>query len=308
MTSAATNLAKPVVSHKRHRDLLDSYRRHLNAEGKADQTRDNYLSAARDFLLFGEGEGLPELEHLRREHVEMWIESLRETYAPASVVNRYNGLRIFMSWLEEEGEVKANPMARMKRPIAPEVQKDIVTPEQMASVLASLEKKSRWRDLAIVAVLYDTGARASEVANAKTEHVDLDTGTLFFPETKGRRPRTVHLSAKTVRYIDRYHRRTTRPDPDYLFNGKRGQMTRWALYRAVRDVFEEHGLSATIGAHDLRHTSASHSVGHMSESAMMTLYGWADSDMPRHYAKQALQAAAFEEHKRASPMDRLPKR
>lgn len=41
---------------------------------------------------------------------------------------------------------------------------------------------------------------------------------------------------------------------------------------------------------------------------MMTLYGWSDSDMPRHYAKQALQAAAFEEHRRASPMDRLPKK
>lgn len=307
MQTAKTRRANQSPENKTHLSLLQSFRRHLNAEGKAEQTRDNYVSAAAQFLLFCEEEGTPAIQNLRREHLEMWIESLRETYAPHSVVNRFNGLRIFMRWLLDEGEIKADPMARMKRPIAPEVAKDVVTPEIMAKAFAYLEKQKRARDLALLAVLYDTGMRASELADMRTEHADLDTGTLFIPQTKGRRPRTVHIDARTVKFIDRYVRKERR-DPEYLFNGPRGKLTRSGVYGAVRKIFEELGLPATIGAHDMRHTSASHSVGHLSESSMMTLYGWADSDMPRHYAKQALQAAAFEEHKRSSPMTRLPKK
>lgn len=296
--------AKRQGEHKTPNPLLVSFRRHLAAEGKAEQTIAHYVGGAAQFLAFAESQGFPPLSGLRREHVELWIQSLFGTYRPASVVNRYNALRMFMAWLVEEGEIRHDPMERIKRPAAPESPKDVVDEETMARAFGHLEQLKRHRDLALLAVLYDTGMRATEAAEARVESLDLDRGVLIIPRTKNGEIRTVGLSPRTVRYLDRYLRQKRR-EPEWLFNGPKGRLTRSGVYWAVRGVFEELGYPRIIGPHDLRHTSATHAVGHMSEGAMMTLYGWSDSAMPRHYAKRGLLRAALEEHRRASPMQRL---
>ena len=299
-----TDNAKRRPEHKTPPPLLASFRRHLAAEGKAEQTIAHYVGGARQFLEFIESEGLPDLPGIRREHVELWIEGLFRRYRPASVVNRYNALRMFTSWLVEEGEIRRDPMERIKRPAIPESPKDVVDEATMSRAFAHLEKLKRHRDLALLALLYDTGMRASEVAESRVENLDLDRGVLLIPRTKNREVRTVGLAPKTVRYLDRYLRQKRR-EPDWVFNGPKGRLTRSGVYWAVRGVFEELGHPAIVGPHDLRHTSATHAVGHMSEAAMMTLYGWSDSAMPRHYAKGGLLRAALEEHRRSSPMERL---
>jgi integrase len=107
-----------------------------------------------------------------------------------------------------------------------------------------------------------------------------------------------------LQYLDRYLRHLSAP-PLYLLEGKRGKMTRSGVYQVVSERFHQVGAKARIGPHDLRHTSASHVVGSLSESEMMTLYGWSDSDMARHYSRQALEKTALEAHGRASPLTKL---
>jgi site-specific recombinase XerD len=286
--------------------LLKSFERHLKAERKDTDTLAHYLGTVRQFAGFCERENLPGLANVTREHVELWLGKLHETYAPYSVLNRFNGLRVFFRWLLDEGEVMASPMQKMRPPSVEEAPKDIVAPQDMARLLAHLERQKRWRDLSVVAILYDCGLRASELANCLTEHANLDTGLIVLPTTKGDRVRVVHLSPKGVRWLDRYHRQS-RPDPAYLINGRRGKLTRSGVYQIVRDAFREIGVKGTIGAHDLRHTSASRAVSYMTESEMLAFYGWKDASMVRHYAERAIREAALEAHRKASPLDRLPR-
>jgi integrase/recombinase XerD len=287
--------------------LLVSFERHLRAERKDPDTIAHYVGASQQFLDYCTQERLPAVENVTREHVEMWLEALHERYRPHTVRNRYIGLRIFYKWLAEEGEIAKNPMARIKPPSVEESPKDVVTQENMAKVLAMLEKAKRWRDCALIALLYDTGMRTGELADLRTEHVNLYTGVIFLMKTKAGRIRTVHLSPKGIRYVDRYHRRP-RADEEYLLNGPRGKLTRSGIYWAVRRAFEEAGVPGTIGGHDLRHTSASHvaEAGLMGESDAMALYGWSDPDMYRHYSAQARAKAALDAHARSSPLERLP--
>jgi integrase/recombinase XerD len=286
--------------------LLESFERHLRAERKDPDTISHYVGATKLFVDFCRAQNLPHITGIRREHVEWWLVQLHKTQRPHSVRNRFIGLRIFFKWLEEEGEIKNNPMARIKPPSVEESPKDVVSPEDMAKVFAHLEKQKRFRDAALIAILYDTGMRASELADCRTEHVNLDTGVIFIPKTKTNRVRVVRLSPRGIRYADRYFRRP-RSDPEYVLCGPKGKMTRSGIYWTVRNTFEECGIKGTIGAHDIRHTSASHVVGQMSESEMMTLYGWTDPDMARHYARQSLEKAALEAHTRYSPLERLPR-
>lgn len=288
--------------------LLASFELHLKADGLDKQTVAHYTGATKQFIAFAQENGLPALTGIRREHVELWLKSLYERYAVASVRNRFVGLHIFFKWMIEEGEMRRDPMTKIKRPVLEETRKDVVKAADVAKALAFLEKAKRYRDCALLAIFYDTGMRAGEVAETLAEHVNLETGVIVIPKTKNKKMRTVHLSAKGIRYLDRYWRQK-RNAPLYMINGHRGKMTSNGIYQAIRTVFEDMGMKVIIGPHDLRHTSASHEAeaGLMSESQAMQLYGWTDPEMWRRYTSQAREKAAIDAHRRSSPLDRLPK-
>jgi integrase len=70
-------------------------------------------------------------------------------------------LRILYAWLEEEEEIDASPMAKMRPPIVPEQPVPIVPEDGLRRLLAACAGKhfEGRRDTAIVMFLLDTGAR-----------------------------------------------------------------------------------------------------------------------------------------------------
>lgn len=259
-----------------------------------------------DFCAAG---NLPGLTHIRREHIEMWLDDLHKRLAPYSVRNRYKGLKQFFDWMVDEGEIRRSPMEKMKPPSTEEVEKDIVSAADMARVFSYLESNRRWRDAVIVAVLYDAGLRATELADCLAEDVDLEKGTIRIRTTKNDQAKKPSIDPSTVLVIDRYWRRVNRRMPQYLVNGKQGKMSRSGVYSACVKAFKDAGVKGVIGAHDMRHTSATEVAlsREMSDAEMMTHYGWTDIKMVRRYTKAAHQQAAQEAHRKASPMSRLPR-
>jgi len=262
--------------------LLTEFEWHLKAEGKSPAAIAHYVGASKQFLAFTRQQGMPDVTHITREHVERWMATLYETLAPASVKNRFVGLRIFFAWLVDDDEIERNPMAKIKMPTIPETSKDVVSQDEMAKVFAYLEKEKKLRDAPIIALLHDTGIRATELATCLAEQVDWDTGFIVLTKTKNRQMRTVRVSPPTMRYLHRYNR-TKRNYREFLVEGHKGALTREGIYDVVRKAFWVTGVKKMIGPHDLRHTSTSHTVGKLSESEMMTLYGWTYSSMARHY-------------------------
>ena len=174
----------------------------------------------------------------------------------------------------------------------------------MAKAMRFLHDARRWRDAALVGLLYDTGMRASEVANLRTDDIDLEHGVAVIRHTKGKRVRRVSFSDECARLLDRYWRRA-RKDPEWAFNGTKGKMRRDGIYDVVTRVFRDAGVPGVISPHDLRHTSASHVAAKMGESDMMALYGWEDAAMARHYTRQVRAELALKAHKSASPLKAL---
>lgn len=287
--------------------LLGSFRRHLRASRKADATVDHYCGAVLQFVAYCQEQGLPAVEDVRREHVEMWMADLHARYRPHSVKNRFVGLRIFYRWLRAEDEIPRDPTERIAMPSTEETRKDLATKDEISRVLARLEAAKAWRDAAIVAILYDTGIRATELADVRLPDLDMDSGRLILAHTKNRTQRVVRLSPETLRYVDRYLRKREKPS-EWLLVGHRGKMTRSGVYEVVRDAFAAVGARNVISPHDLRHTSASHIAGEVSEATLMKLMGWQDSSMARHYTAQVAEELALTAHERASPMAKLGKR
>lgn len=307
---AASSLAPIRENTPFDEPLLNSFRRGLRAANKSPATQRHYLGSTQMFVDFCRANNLPSLENITREHIELWLIPLYERYAVASVRTFFVGLQQFYKWMREEGEIGYDPFARIKRPVLEETSKDVVPAKQMADALTYLEKMKppAYRECMVLALIYDTGIRETELADTRMADVDLDGGELLIPKTKNKTQRTIPLTPQVVRYIDRYLRNANRLEPEYLVNGKHsGKMTGKGIYQAVRDVFCKLGYPALIGPHDLRHTAATAlALNGMEEAKMMRILGWKDPKMARRYTSQVQQQIAIEDHRTRSPMQNLP--
>lgn len=286
-----------------------SFLRHLRAENLSQNTIASYGESVRQFAEFVRREGMPQaMPHIRREHVETWIERLLQRARPATAHNRYRGLRSFFNWAVEEGEIKESPMARMKPPKLPETLIPILTQEQIERLVRScsgVDFESR-RDMAILQVFLSTGCRKSEVANLRwdernPEHsdIDLEAGRARI-RGKGGRDRLVDLTPKTVRALDRYLRARRlhfAATEGWLWLGKGGRLKPNGLARALAKRAEAVGIPK-LHPHMLRHTYAHYwMLDGGGDDALMRNLGWRSRDMLNRYAASAGAERALERNR-----------
>jgi len=286
---------------------LQSYLRSLKALRRTPETVRNNLHILGQFIEFTARQGIEAPFEVQRSTLTDYLVWMHERHAAHTVRVRYTVVRSWFRWLEAEGDIDVNPCHGVPLPNAEQVQKDVVTADDMGRVFQYLEQQKRWRDLAMLAILYDTGMRVGELVGLRRQDLSLDTGLVTIVRTTTKTvagARVVRLSPAAVRHVDRYFRRRKDAFP-WVVVGHKGALTRTGAYEIVRAAFEKAGVPGTIGPHDIRHTSASHVAGLLSESEMMALFGWKDSNMARYYAHEAMRKAALVAHEKASPMERL---
>jgi hypothetical protein len=77
--------------------------------------------------------------------------------------------------LVDDSEITRSPMERRSAPTVPEQPVDILTDEQLVRLIAACKGSTfeDRRDLALIRLFIDTGARAGEVLGLSVDHVDL---------------------------------------------------------------------------------------------------------------------------------------
>lgn len=151
----------------------------------------------------------------------------------------------------------------------PSTEEDFLTRQELDVLLAQPKTDSSdgIRDLAILNFLYNTGARASEAAEARLSWIDLPARIVTITG-KGSKTRLTPLWPATVRLLKLYleHRRNPKPEASaYFFINQRGlAFTRFGIRNIVKRYVQRAArqcpslLKKRISAHHIRHTTATH--------------------------------------------------
>ena len=209
------------------RVLAESWRISLQARNLSPMTVGTYTESLESFTAFVVANGMPTLAaSVSREHIDAWLADLASKWTPATVRNRYTGVKQFFAWAHAEGEVAETPLRNMSPPVLPEVEVPILSGDQVKALLAACKGNGfeDRRDYAIVMTFLDAGLRLSELTNLNTEDIDLRSRGLTILG-KGRKPRLVGLGTQATQAIDRYiraRRSHRQADRAQLWIGKKG--------------------------------------------------------------------------------------
>jgi integrase len=161
-----------------------------------------------------------------------------------------------------------------------------LTPDEAERIITAIgEEKNRAAADAIMLVLL-TGARRSEIAQAKWECVDWQKRTLLVPLSKSGRPRTIALSSAAIALL-----RSLRPaaDAGCIFPSPVTEHGSVYLYYPWDRIRRRAGL-LDVRLHDLRHSFASFLANEgVSLYVVQALLGHTQPRTTQRYAHLAQQ-------------------
>lgn len=254
--------------------FFDQYLPHI--KGCSPNTIKSYRDTMRLFLPFAAGYHGIKVSSLTFEHITaaLVLDFLNELESKRANTAKTRNHRLAV----------LKSFARMIRFIYPEQQKltdailaipqkrsqqkliGFLYPQEINQIFnaVKLEKKDGFRNYTLLHLLYDTGARATEIATLQLNYFDYENKTLAILG-KGNRYRQVRLLEKTAelvhQYITGYRNTPTHPFKKSLFVNQRGTaLTRHGINLICKNYLEQalpsKRLSLIHPVHSFRHSCA----------------------------------------------------
>lgn len=245
-------------------DLLCDLLAYLGSEkGLASNTLLAYERDNASFIQFLKDKGTMHITAVREEDVIAFLAHLKaQAYADSSMCRMVVALKVFFRFLKKEGVIDADPMAHLDSPKFWQLIPEVLTFEEVSALLDAPDAGSDEgvRDRAILAVLYASGLRVSEVCSLNLHSIDDD---VLRVKGKGGKERIVPIAKAAVDAVDAYLlkvRKDEQTSNDALFVRGRGgrRVDRHFVWHRVKHYAARAGIVKRVSPHTLRHSFATH--------------------------------------------------
>ena len=201
-------------------------------------------------------------------------------------------IKRFWKWLKEAPDGSMPPevawiktgIPKNKKPL-PRAE-DLLTEEDIQRLLQSA---TRPRDKALISILWETGARISEIGTLTFQDVRFDKHGAVLSVRGKTGSRTIRI-IQSVPHLANWmqlhpSRESTGPLWVATSNGCRGQLLSYNTFRKILIVTAKAaGIAKRVNPHGFRHARATYLATHLTEFQMNQVFGWSQgSDMPSTY-------------------------
>lgn len=295
----------------------------LVVRGASQNTLSNYRRDLGGYVKFLQTQQIVSPAGITLAVAELWVQSLTASgAAPASVARHLSAVRSFHKWMVKNGYSVDNPVLKVRPPkqgLRLPKALSVTEVRRILDVTAALKDPVSLRDLALLEVLYGTGARISEAINLAIDDLDLNQELpvlrLF---GKGRKERIVPVGKYASQAVQAYLVRARpvlaakykggvnyRGGPSgFVFLNKRGNpLSRQSAYEILVLRAEQAGIDKKVSPHTLRHSFATHLLeGGASIREVQEMLGHSSVATTQIYTKltaQTLRQVYMSTHPRA---------
>ncbi len=259
MTSVISQVDLEFANH------LQGFMDYLLGEcGLAKNTLSAYRRDLGQFFSYLCESNIKRIADLQARHVEKFISYQRESgLSVASAARSLAAVKTFCKYLVSMGVMARDVSASVDSPKKWHRLPTVLDGPSISLLLESpdpAEDALGLRDRAILALLYATGIRASELAGLSVHNVNFTLGIIRVMG-KGRKERIIPVASQTLEAIDAYITQKRQscdgPDGGRLFLSKSGKpIWREDVFRIVRKYVRRTALKGNISPHTLRHCFA----------------------------------------------------
>jgi integrase/recombinase XerD len=290
---------------------LSQFLAYLRVEkGLAQNTIMAYESDIRQFFHHLEDYQIEQCAYINQSHISSFCEwQTKENISAKSLHRKVSALRRFFAFLKKERLISINPTLDF---ILPKVEKKL----PQYALINEIEKLIKTptfahdrglRDTSIIATLYATGLRVSELIGLKLGDIDLNRG---FLETlgKGKKERVVPLNERALSLLELYLQNARinllgNNFSDLVFIRKGGaSLSRQSVWKIIKKYAQAAGIK-DLSPHKLRHSFATHLLeGGINLRALQILLGHTDlatTEIYMHVDKRRLMEIYDKYHPRS---------
>ncbi len=219
--------------------------------------------------------------------------------ATSSVARQLAAVRMLHRYLSVEGERRDDPAGELEGVRVPSGIPKPLTEEQVTSLLDAVvvTEPIHRRDLALIELLYATGARISEAVGLSIGEIDLDA-QLVRLFGKGSKERIVPFGSTAADALEDWFspsgrarvipdRWRSRDDAEAVFlNTRGGRLTRQAAWQMIKKYGIRAGIGDQLSPHVLRHSCATHLLDHGADlRVVQEMLGHASISTTQIYTK-----------------------
>ena len=297
--------------------LTSAFTRHLQVERSlSEHTIRAYLGDLESLLMHLETIGVSDISQLELVHLRSWLANQQvKGGARTTLSRRAVSIRLFTKWavknkfLEKDVAVTlATPKGHRTLPEVLEIADAKIAMDSLATRAAEEETPISLRDVAIVEMLYASGARVAELCGLDMSDIDYDRQTIRVLG-KGKKERTIPLGNPAIKALNAWLKGgrdliRNSVSGNAVFLGVRGKRidqrtVRTVVYNALQAI---EGIER-MGPHALRHSAATHLLeGGADLRTVQEILGHASlatTQIYTHVSTERLQKAFKQAHPRA---------
>jgi len=235
-------------SSRAERDPIYNLERELKIRGFSSKTVKAYLHYNKNLLKFANKSP----KNINCDDIKEYLAHLKNKNFSNTTLNcAISAIKFYYSKiLKRKFFVNKEIFRTKKSKKLPEV----LSKDEVRKILAAIQNV---KHKLILALIYSSGLRVSEVTNIQVKDLDFRNKMLKIRQAKGAKDRITIMSEKVARVLEKYVK--SKEENDYIFeNNKGGKLSERAVQKIFANALKNSKIKKIVSCHSLRHSFATH--------------------------------------------------